>query len=100
MKTTISHIKADIGSLPGHTTVYAPVEDEVRKYVKNNSAGLVTDFYVTHIGDDIQITMAHEKGIDNPEIHGLAWEAFKAGTALAKKVGLYGADQVELIYVI
>ncbi len=93
MKTTISHIKADIGSLPGHTTVYAPVEDEVRKYVKNNSAGLVTDFYVTHIGDDIQITMAHEKGIDNPEIHGLAWEAFKAGTALAKKVGLYGAGQ-------
>ena len=24
MKTTISHIKADIGSLPGHTTVYQP----------------------------------------------------------------------------
>lgn len=93
MKTTISHIKADIGSLPGHTTVYGPVVDEVRNYVKNHSDGLLSDYHISFIGDDIQITMIHDRGIDNEEIHGLAWGAFKAGTALAKEVGLYGAGQ-------
>ncbi len=93
MKTTISHIKADIGSLPGHTTVYGPVEEELRKYVTEHSRDLLDDFHISHIGDDLQITMVHNRGIDNAEIHGLAWEAFKAGTKVAKKAGLYGAGQ-------
>ena len=93
MKTTISHIKADIGSLPGHTTVYQPVVDAVDNYVRSNSNGLISDYRISHIGDDIQITMVHTKGADNPEVHELAWNAFKAGTEVAKKVGLYGAGQ-------
>jgi len=93
MKTTISHIKADIGSLPGHTTVYQPVVDAVENYVKNNSKGLISDYRISHIGDDIQITMVHTLGTDNPKIHELAWNAFKAGTDVAKEVGLYGAGQ-------
>ena len=93
MKTTISHIKADIGSLPGHTVVYQPVVDAVENYVKNNSEGLISDFHISHIGDDIQITMVHSRGADNEEVHGLAWNAFKAGTEVAKKIGLYGAGQ-------
>ena len=93
MKTTISHIKADIGSLPGHTVVYQPVVNAVENYVKNNSGGLISDFHISHIGDDIQITMVHTRGADNEEIHGLAWNAFKAGTEVAKKIGLYGAGQ-------
>ena len=93
MKTTISHIKADIGSLPGHTVVYQPVVDTVKSYVKNHSEGLISDFHISHIGDDIEITMVHTRGADNEEIHGLAWNAFKAGTEVAKKVGLYGAGQ-------
>ncbi len=93
MKTTISHIKADIGSLPGHSSVFPPVVDEVAKYVKEHSQGLLTDHYISHVGDDIQITMIHNRGIDDSEVHKLAWDAFKAGTELAKKVGLYGAGQ-------
>ncbi|MCL5439633.1 MAG: fructose-1,6-bisphosphatase [Candidatus Thermoplasmatota archaeon] len=92
-KVTISHIKADIGSLPGHSTVYGPVEEEVRNFVSSHSSSILSDFRVSHIGDDIQITMIHDKGIDNEEVHKLAWDAFKAGTAVAKKVGLYGAGQ-------
>ena len=92
-KVTISHIKADIGSLPGHSTVYGPVEDEVRNFVSSHSSSILSDFRVSHIGDDIQITMIHDRGIDNEEVHKLAWDAFKAGTAVAKKVGLYGAGQ-------
>ncbi len=92
-KVTISHIKADIGSLPGHSTVYGPVEEEVRNYVSSHSSSILSDFRVSHIGDDIQITMIHDRGIDNEEVHKLAWDAFKAGTVIAKRVGLYGAGQ-------
>ena len=93
MKTTISHIKADIGSLPGHSSVYGPVVEAVENYVKDHSKGILSDYRISHVGDDIQITMIHTLGIDNSEVHGIAWEAFKAGTAVAKKVGLYGAGQ-------
>ncbi|HLH86608.1 MAG TPA: fructose-1,6-bisphosphate aldolase/phosphatase [Thermoplasmataceae archaeon] len=93
MKTTISHIKADIGSLPGHTTVFEPVIQEVRRYVSEHAESLISDFYVSSVGDDIQITMVHTRGIDDPEVHELAWNAFKAGTAVAKNYGLYGAGQ-------
>ncbi len=93
MKVTISHIKADIGSLPGHTTVHPDVMDEVKRYVKEKGASLLSDFHVSNVGDDIQITMIHDRGVDDPQVHGLAWDAFKSGTNVAKKLGLYGAGQ-------
>ncbi|AAT43392.1 fructose-1,6-bisphosphate aldolase/phosphatase [Picrophilus oshimae] len=93
MKVTISHIKADIGSLPGHTTVFEPVVDAVEDYIKSNGKNIISDYRISHIGDDIQITMVHNHGVDNPDVHGLAWNAFKAGTEVAKKYGLYGAGQ-------
>jgi fructose 1,6-bisphosphate aldolase/phosphatase len=37
--------------------------------------------------------MTHTKGVDNQEIHKLAWDAFEAGTKVAKEEGLYGAGQ-------
>ena len=37
--------------------------------------------------------MSHQQGVDNPKIHELAWDAFMAGTAVAKEQGLYGAGQ-------
>ncbi|MCL4335831.1 MAG: fructose-1,6-bisphosphatase [Candidatus Thermoplasmatota archaeon] len=93
MKATISHIKADIGSLPGHTTVFDPVINEVKNFIKEKSESILTDSFVSHVGDDIQITMIHNRGIDDFEVHQLAWDAFKAGTEVAKKFGLYGAGQ-------
>lgn len=93
MKTTLSHIKADIGSLPGHTTVHEDVVNAVRNHIKENGKGIIWDSYISHIGDDIQITMAHGNGINASEVHKLAWDAFKAGTEIAKKLGLYGAGQ-------
>ena len=93
MKTTISHIKADIGSLPGHTTVHEDVVAAVKKHVKEQAEGIIWDHFVSHIGDDIQITMVHGNGINASEVHKLAWDAFKSGTDIAKKLGLYGAGQ-------
>jgi fructose 1,6-bisphosphate aldolase/phosphatase len=93
MKVTLSHIKADIGSLPGHTTVHEDVVNQVRNHVKDHGKGIISDFHISSIGDDIQITMAHNLGINAKEVHGLAWDAFKSGTEVAKKLGLYGAGQ-------
>lgn len=98
MKVTISHIKADIGSLPGHSTVFKPVVDEVEGYVKEHGSSLLKSYYISHVGDDIQITMIHTRGgTDDEEVHRLAWEAFKAGTVVAKKYGLYGGAGQDLL---
>jgi fructose 1,6-bisphosphate aldolase/phosphatase len=37
--------------------------------------------------------MSHTLGIDNQQIHKLAWDAFIEGTRVAKEQGLYGAGQ-------
>ncbi len=37
--------------------------------------------------------MSHTHGVDNKQIHKLAWDAFMAGTQVAKEEGLYGAGQ-------
>lgn len=93
MKVTISHIKADIGSLPGHSIVDEKVMARIQEYIEDHGKNLISDFRMAHVGDDAQITMVHTKGIDSSEIHELAWNAFKAGTEVAKKLGLYGAGQ-------
>jgi len=37
--------------------------------------------------------MTHKEGVDSKKIHTLAWDAFKEGADLAKKLGLYAAGQ-------
>jgi fructose 1,6-bisphosphate aldolase/phosphatase len=37
--------------------------------------------------------MTHTKGVNNSQVHGLAWRAFEAATRVAKSEGLYGAGQ-------
>ncbi|HIE36556.1 TPA: fructose 1,6-bisphosphatase, partial [Candidatus Geothermarchaeota archaeon] len=95
MRTTVSVIKADIGSVAGHVTV----PDQLLDYARNKcreavETGLIKSFYVTHAGDDLELIFSHEKGVDNPEIHGFAWEVFKGATEeVSKKLKLYAAGQ-------
>ncbi len=91
MKTTISIIKADIGSIAGHATPSKELISAVKAFVSKSS--LIIDHRVFSVGDDISILMTHNKGVDNAEIHKLAWDAFKDATEIAKKQGLYGAGQ-------
>ncbi len=93
MKLTLSVIKADIGSIGGHVAPSRRLLDAVEAFVHNNGSGLITDYNISHTGDDVAILMTHTRGEGNPEIHKLAWDAFLAGTAVAKKQGLYGAGQ-------
>jgi fructose 1,6-bisphosphate aldolase/phosphatase len=92
MKITVSVIKADVGGIGGHTRPSDNLIQAVRDTVK--SAGdLLIDHYIGYCGDDVHIVMSHTHGVDNEKIHKLAYDAFVAGTAVAKKEGLYGAGQ-------
>jgi fructose 1,6-bisphosphate aldolase/phosphatase len=93
MRTTLSIIKADIGSIGGHIRPSRQLVERVRQFVDNKSKGLVNDFYVSYTGDDIALLFSHQKGAGSEEIHKLAWDAFVAGTETAKEQGLYGAGQ-------
>jgi len=92
MKITVSVIKADVGGIGGHTRPSDALIEAVRKTVKS-SGDLLIDHYIGYCGDDVHIVMSHTHGTDNDKVHKLAWDAFMAGTQVAKQEGLYGAGQ-------
>ncbi len=92
MKITVSVIKADVGGIGGHTRPSDALIEAVRKTVKSSDS-LLIDHYIGYCGDDVHIVMSHTHGMDNDKIHKLAWDAFMAGTQVAKQEGLYGAGQ-------
>jgi fructose 1,6-bisphosphate aldolase/phosphatase len=93
MRTTLSVIKADIGSIAGHVSPSKRLEATVASYIKEHGASLVLDHAISHTGDDIAILMTHLRGEGNEQIHKLAWDAFLTGTEVARQEGLYGAGQ-------
>lgn len=96
-KITLSIIKADIGSIGGHLKPSQKLLSAVENYLKEKGKGLITDYYLGHTGDDIAILTTHKKGVGNPKIHKLCFDAFMAGTKVAKSQGLYGAGQDLLV---
>ncbi len=95
MKITVSIIKADIGSIGGHIKPSQKLKETVSSYIDKYGvkAKEIIDYRISSTGDDIAILMTHEKGTLNEKIHKLAWDAFVAGTEVAKEQGLYGAGQ-------
>ncbi len=94
MKITFSVIKADIGGWVGHSHSHPEIIELAKKEMqKAKEENKIIDFHVTACGDDLQLIMTHDKGLENPEIHGLAWNIFLECTKLAKKLKLYGAGQ-------
>ncbi len=91
---TISAIKADVGSIGGHTKptkeMMQIAKDAVAGAVKD---GLLLDGFVCHTGDDIALIMSHTKDKDNEEIHQFAWNVFIKAAEAARKRGCYGAGQ-------
>ena len=96
-KITLSIIKADVGSIGGHIKPSQKLLETVSNYIKEKGRGLIIDYYIGHTGDDIAILTTHKKGVLNPKIHKLCWDAFLAGTKIAKSQGLYGAGQDLLV---
>jgi len=93
MKTTLTAIKADIGSVGGHIQPSRRVLDAVKHHIEQHQRGLLIDYHVSHTGDDIAVLCTHDRGVAGEEVHRLAWDAFKAATDVAKDQGLYGAGQ-------
>ncbi|HLF04970.1 MAG TPA: fructose 1,6-bisphosphatase, partial [Dehalococcoidia bacterium] len=98
MKLTISILKADVGSIGGHTRP----SDRMMESVRADCAaavrkGLLIDSFVGHTGDDICITCTHTRGPGNTEVHQFAWNAFMKATGIAREYGLYGAGQDLLV---
>ncbi len=98
MKTTLSVIKADVGSLPGHVVVPDEILELAEKSLEQaQKQGLIISYHVSNCGDDLELIMSHDKGENNPKVHQLAWETFKKAAALAKKRKYYGAGQDLLV---
>ncbi|MHA2377865.1 MAG: fructose-1,6-bisphosphate aldolase/phosphatase [Candidatus Thorarchaeota archaeon] len=94
VETTLSVIKADIGSLAGHVVVPDFLLELARKEMKAGvDKKIIKDFYVTHAGDDLELIMTHDQGENNEEVHRLAWDTFMKGTELARKKKIYAAGQ-------
>ena len=98
LKVTLSIIKADVGSIGGHTkpseAMMEAVQARLRKAMEQQ---LLLDAVATHTGDDIALIMSHKRGVGNTEIHRFAWDCFLASTDAAKAAGLYGAGQDLLV---
>jgi len=91
MKTTISLIKADVGSCPGHAVVHPELIKTAKEELKKSD--LLIDFVVTNCGDDLELIMTHQRGVDSDKIHQLAWDTFEKAANKAKEMKLYGAGQ-------
>jgi len=94
VKTTISVIKADVGSIAGHGLVHPAILEKCEEKLKKaKEEELLIDYHVTNCGDDTELIMTHKNGVENEEVHKLAWDAFLESTQVARDLKLYGAGQ-------
>ena len=98
VKLTISCIKADVGSIGGHTKPSERMMDAVRGEVARAiDDGLIIDGWTSYTGDDIAILMSHTRGENDEGVHQFAWDTFIKATEIAREYGLYGAGQDLLV---
>jgi len=93
MEITLTAIKADVGSIGGHLKPSQALLAQVETTIAEAAKGLIVDHFVGYTGDDVAILLTHEQGTKSEEVHRLTWDAFQAGTEVAKRQGLYGAGQ-------
>jgi fructose 1,6-bisphosphate aldolase/phosphatase len=98
MRLTLSVIKADVGSVGGHTRPSRRMLEAVRaELAQAIGDGMLIDGCAVHTGDDIALILSHARGKGDPAVHTFAWDSFLAATEVAKRHGLYGAGQDLLV---
>jgi fructose 1,6-bisphosphate aldolase/phosphatase len=91
---TVSVIKADVGGYVGHSSMHPDIIQTGREHLENaKQKGILIDGYPAQCGDDLFLIMTHERGVGDTEVHTVAWNAFQAGTEVARNLKLYGAGQ-------
>jgi fructose 1,6-bisphosphate aldolase/phosphatase len=97
MLVTLSAIKADVGSIGGHTRPTERMVAEVKRRLAAAVGDLLIDGMVTHTGDDIALLMTHKHGTGANAVHKFSWDCFMAATEIAREEGCYGAGQDLLV---
>ena len=93
-KLTLSVIKADIGGYVGHSSCHPRILEAAQDALQEAvGRGLLIDAQTLHCGDDVELIMTHRRGVEDTEIHRLAWNTFEELTVLAKEMKLYAAGQ-------
>lgn len=93
-KITVSVVKADVGGYVGHSSIHPRLMEEAQDHLNRaREKGELIDFRVMHCGDDLELIMTHDRGVECAEIHQLAWDTFTAATDVARDLKLYGAGQ-------
>jgi fructose 1,6-bisphosphate aldolase/phosphatase len=91
---TFSVIKADIGGYVGHSSSHPLVMEKANDLLaKAKKDKMLVDFHVTNCGDDLQLIMTHEQGVENQKIHKMAWDTLLDCTKIARELKLHGAGQ-------
>ena len=91
---TLSVIKADIGGFVGHSESHPLILEKAEDLMaKAKKSKMLVDYHVTKCGDDLQLIMTHERGVEDEAIHKLAWDSFLECTKLARELKLHGAGQ-------
>ena len=94
MKTTISVIKADIGGYVGHSDSHPGILERAEESLgRAKKSGWLIDYRVTKCGDDLELIMTHQNGVESRQIHKIAWDTFRSCTELAQEMKLYSAGQ-------
>ena len=86
-------IKADVGSAGGHLAPSRELLQTIQGHLRQHAGTLLCDRFVGHTGDDVALLLVHTRGAGDEAVHQLAWDAFLAGTAEARRQGLSGAGQ-------
>jgi len=92
-RITLSVLKADVGGFVGHGSVHPEMLEKARQTLKQEGKDTLIDFFVTNVGDDINLVLTHREGINSEKIHSLAWKTFLNCTEVAKRLKMYGAGQ-------
>jgi len=92
-RITLSVLKADVGGFVGHGSVHPDMLEKARQTLKQEGKDTLIDFFVTNVGDDINLILTHREGINSEKIHSLAWKTFLNCTEDAKRLKMYGAGQ-------
>lgn len=93
-RITLTAVKADVGGYVGHGAVHPELLVCAQERVRGALAdGLLLDGRVGACGDDVNLVLTHERGVDDVEVHRFAWDTFVEATEVAKRLHLYGAGQ-------
>ncbi|MFN3476367.1 MAG: fructose 1,6-bisphosphatase, partial [Candidatus Methylomirabilales bacterium] len=93
---TLSDIKADAGGKVGHTTPTTLFASVARASLgEAKEGGLIRDFQVFAVGDDMHLLMSHRRGVDANDVHLLAFRTFWRMVWVTELIGYkpYGLAQ-------